>query len=254
MTRYLELTWAMSLRNIQYRFQQSVIGIGWTVLQPLGYAVALTVIYSILAGNSPVSGIPYVVFVYSAMAPWSFFSEALSRGALSLEREHQLIKQVRVPRILLPTASVLSSVANFAVSILVLLVIMAAYGVPFRTEMLWLPVVTLIQIVFTLGIVFVLSATDVFYRDVKHALPLLTFIWMSVVPIAYPLDKVPDWARQWYLIDPMAGIIESFRRVLVMGQNPDMGHLGIAVGGSVLLLVVGVVFFKHFEKDFADAI
>jgi lipopolysaccharide transport system permease protein len=251
--KYRGLLYALTLRELQVRYKQSVLGIAWAILQPLALMLMFTLIFSTLL-KVPSDGIPYPVFVYSALLPWTFFSGALSRAIPSLEENAALIRKIYFPRELFPISSVLAALVDFLIAAVFFLAMMFYFHIPFTLNMFFVIPILLIQIVFTLAIAFFASALNTYYRDVKHALPLLIMLWMYASPIIYSLSQVPERFQTYYLLNPMAGIMDSYRTVLVKELPPSPHYLGIAAGGSILLFILSYLYFKRIEMTFADVV
>ncbi|RKX42267.1 MAG: ABC transporter permease, partial [Thermotogae bacterium] len=251
--KYRELLFVLTQREIQIRYKQSVLGIAWAIIQPLALMLMFTLVFSALL-KIPSDGVPYPLFVYSALLPWTFFSNSLNRAIPSLETNAQLIKKIYFPRELFPMSAVFAALVDFAIGAVIFLGMMFYYDVPFTANLLFLVPVLLIQMVFTLGICFFASAINVYYRDVKYALPLLIQIWMYASPIIYPVSQVPERLQTFYFLNPMAGIIHSYRSVLVKGIAPTDYYLAIAAAGAVVLFLLCYFYFKRIEMEFADVV
>ena len=249
--RQREVLWALTLREIKVRYTQSVLGIGWAVLQPLAMMLVFTLIFAILL-KVPSEGVPYPVFSYSALTFWTFFSGSLSRAIPSLETNEALIKKVYFPREFFPISSVLSAMFDLVIAFVIFLFIMVYYHTPFTLNMLYVVPLVLIQTIFTIGVCLFASALNVYYRDVKYALPLIVTLWMYVTPIIYPMSSIPQRFWRFYLLNPLTGIIESYRDVLVKGSGPNLFYVEMAAMGAVLLFVTGYFYFKRIEMSFAD--
>jgi len=250
---YRELLYTLTAREIQIRYKQSVLGIAWAVLQPLTLMLMFTLIFSVLLEVDS-DDIPYPIFSYSALLPWTFFSNSLTRAIPSLEANAPLIKKIYFPREFFPLSSVGGAFMDFLIGAFILLGMIFYYDVSFTANMLYVVPILLIQIMFTLGVCFFASAINVYYRDVKHALPLLVQLWMYATPIIYPMSLVPDRLKTFYLLNPMVGIIDGYRNVILEGVSPDLFYSGIAAAGAIILLVLGYFYFKRIEMSFADVI
>lgn len=251
--RRRELLWVLTLREIQIRYTQSVLGIAWAVLQPLATMLMFTLIFSILL-KVPSEGVPYPVFSYSALTFWTFFAGSLGRAIPSLEGNEGLIKKIYFPREFFPMSSVLSAMFDLVIAFAILLVIMLYYHTPFTLNMLYVVPLVVIQTIFTIGVCLFASAFNVYYRDVKYALPLIVQLWMYATPIIYPMSSIPERFQKFYLLNPMTGIIESYRNVLVKGSTPQLSYVGVAAAGAIFLFVLGYFYFKRIEMSFADVI
>ncbi len=248
---YRELLYVLTVREIQVRYKQSVLGIAWAVLQPLALMLMFTLIFSVLL-KVPSDGLPYPVFAYSALLPWTFFSNSLNRAIPSLEANASLIKKIYFPREFFPISSMLAAFFDFLIASIVFLGLMLYYDVPFTANLLFVLPILVIQMLFTMGVCFFASALNAYYRDVKHALPLLVQLWMYATPIIYPMSLVPDRLKTFYLLNPTVGIMDGYRNVLAKGLPPDYFYLGVAAAGSIVLLLLGYLYFKRIEMTFAD--
>ena len=250
---YRELLFVLTLRGIQIRYKQSVLGIVWAVLQPLSLMLMFTLVFSSLL-KVPSEGVPYPIFSYSALLFWTFFSGSLTRAIPSLEENAALIKKIYFPREFFPVSSVLTAVFDLLIAAVIFLGMMFYYDVSFTPYMLYVIPLLLIQIMFTLGVCFIFSALNAYYRDVKYALPLVIQIWMYATPIIYPLSLVPERFKTYYMLNPMTAIIESYRNVLVKGTGPEGFYIGVAAVEAVFLFILGYLYFKRIEMTFADVI
>jgi len=248
-----ELLWTLALREIQVRYRQAILGVAWAILQP----VALMTVFTIFFGwflRVPSEGAPYPIFAYSALLPWLFFAASLSGGVSSLTSNAALVGKVAFPRAVLPLAAMLAAALDFLVGAAAFAVLLAVYGVGPTRQLLYLPLLFLIQVLFTAGLVLFLAALNVAYRDVRHVLPLLTQLWMFATPVIYPLSVVPEPYRFWAWLNPMGGLIDGYRRVVVHGTPPDPAALGLAACISLALLLGAFRYFTRAEGEFADII
>jgi len=250
---YRGLLWTLALREIRVRYKQAVLGAAWAVLQPVLLMVVFTLFFSKLL-HVPSDGIPYPLFVFSALLPWTFFANSLASAIPSLTNTAHLITKVYFPREVLPLASVLAAGFDFCIAGIVFLGMLLFYDVNLTVGLLWLLPLLVIQVGFTAGIVLLLAALNVSYRDVRHAVPLLVQLLMFATPVIYPVSVVPERFRFWYLLNPMGGLIEGYRRVVLHGVPPEFFGLGLAALVSLLLLVAGYSYFRRVEGEFADVI
>ena len=251
--QYRDLLWLWIVREIRVRYKQSFLGVAWAVLQPLVLTVVFTIVFSHLV-RIDTEGVPYPIFAYAALVPWTFFTASLSFGIPSLVNNMNLVTKIYFPREVLPLASIGAALLDFSVASLVFVGMMVMYRVWPGMYALWVLVLLAIQIVLTIGVTLVGSAVIVFFRDVRFVVPLLTQVWMYATPVIYPVDLVPEHLKLYYFLNPMAGIIDGYRRVLVLGKAPQMPALLLAAFVSLLLLLAGYVFFKRVEPFFADLI
>ena len=255
--RFRELLWALSIRSIKARYKQSVLGISWAIIQPFAMMVVFTVVFSKFA-KVDTGNIPYPVFSYAALLPWQLFQNCVTKGTGSVVENGGIVKKIYFPREVCPLSAVLSSLVDFGVAAVMLVILMVFYRTPLSVAVLWLPLMLVIEIIFSLGIAFVLSAVNVFYRDIGFGLGLVMQVWMYACPVAYPISKALEHLskpfQQLYMLNPMTPIIDNFRRVLVEQQQPDWSYLLPATVLSVLLMVIGYWYFKRAEGTFADVL
>jgi lipopolysaccharide transport system permease protein len=252
--RHRELLWLITQREIKVRYKQSLLGALWAVLQPFSLMIVFTVFFSWFARMQS-DGIPYPLFSYVALLPWMFFSTSLSFAIPSLVSNSHIITKIYFPREIVPLASVLAAFLDFVIASGIFLLMLFYYRVGLTWNVLYVIPLAAIQVAFTAGVCLLLSAFTVLYRDVRHMLPLLIQIWMFVTPILYPVSIVPAGWRTWYMaLNPMAVIIDGYRRAAVQGLPPPLRYLALAAVVSALLLWLGYKYFKHLEREFADMI
>jgi lipopolysaccharide transport system permease protein len=251
--RHRDLLWLWIAREIRVRYKQSLLGIAWAVLQPLVLTVVFTFVFSLLV-RIDTAGVPYPVFAYAAMVPWTFLATSLSFGVPSLVNNLNLVTKVYFPREVLPLASIGAALLDFVIALFIFAVMLAVYHIWPGIHALWLVPLLAVQITLIIGVTLLGSAAIVFFRDVRFVIPLLTQVWMYATPIIYPADLVPARLRPYYFLNPMAGIIDGYRRALVMGQAPQMPTFLLATLASIVILVLGYALFKRVEPLFADLI
>jgi lipopolysaccharide transport system permease protein len=251
--RYRELLWFLALRDIKLRYKQTALGVAWAVLQPLLTMAIFTIFFGILA-KLPSDGVPYALFVLAALLPWQLFAYALTQSSNSLVAERRLITKVYFPRLLVPLASVISGLADFAVAFLLVLGMMAWYGVPLTWNLLAVPVLVLFAVATALAIGLWLAALNVQYRDVKYTIPFLTQVWMFATPVAYPSSLVPEPYRPLYGLNPMAGVVEGFRWALLGQGDAPAALMAVSALTVAVMLVAGMYNFRRLERVFADVI
>jgi len=250
---YRELLYFLVWRDLKVRYRQTIIGIGWVVLQPLLTMLLFTAIFGRFA-KIPSDGFPYPIFAYSALLPWNLFSSSLARGSDSIVTNAQLISKIYFPRLLLPLSGILSPLVDFAISLVIFFMMMIWFGTFPTLGILALPLFLLLALLTALAVGLWLSALNVRYRDVCHTIPFLVQLWMFASPVAYPVSLVPENWRILYSLNPMAGVIEGFRWALLGKESPDFGVIIISSVMVTTLLISGAVFFKHTERTFADVI
>jgi len=251
--RYRELIFFLTWRDIKVRYKQAVLGISWAVLQPLLTTLIFTVIFGILL-KTPSQDLPYPLFSMSALLPWQLFSTALQRSSVSLVGNANLLTKIYFPRLAIPLSSVFAALVDFAVSFVVLLLVMAYYQYWPGWTILWLIPIVLLALLTALAVGLWLSALNVQYRDIQHMVPFLIQVWMYASPIVYPIETIPEgvW-RSLYGLNPMVGVIQGFRWALLGGTPPDITML-ISILVVVVLLISGLYYFRRMEKTFADVV
>ncbi len=251
--RYRELFYFLWLRDIKAKYKQTVLGVAWAVLQPLSLMLVFTVVFSLFA-RMPSDGVPYAVFSYCAILPWQFFSVVIGRGTGSLVSNQVLVQKVYFPRELVPMAVVASGVVDFAIGVILFIGLLWMYQVSWGLITLLVVPVFLIQCVFVVGLVLILAPMNVFYRDIGLVIPVLLQLFMFATPIIYPLSIVPERFRPIYLLNPLAGIIDGYRKVLLHNSMPDWQAFGIAAVSSCVVFVLGLLYFKRVEFKLADVL
>lgn len=250
---YHELLYFLVWRDIKVRYKQTVLGAAWAILQPFMTMVVFSLFFGKLA-KIPSEGVPYPIFSFAALVPWTFFATGLGQGANSLVGSQNLIKKVYFPRLVIPIASVLSGVVDFALAFLVLLGMMFFYGIYPTLNLLWLPLLLLLALVTSLGVSLWLSALNVQFRDVRYTVPFLTQFWLFATPIAYPSSLLPEPWRTIYGLNPMAGVVEGFRWALLGTDTRPGPMILVSTFAAVALLVSGAFYFRRMEKTFADVV
>ena len=240
-------------RDLKIRYKQTIIGIGWSVMQPLISMLIFTVIFGYFA-KIPSDGLPYPVFAYCALLPWNYFSGALNRCIVSVVADAHLISKVYFPRLILPIAGTISGLVDFAISFMLILGMMAWYGISPGWAALAIPAFLFFALVTALSIGLWLSALNVRYRDIGYTIPFLLQVWMFLSPIVYPVSMVPEKYRLLYSLNPMAGVIEGFRWALLNKASPDFSVVGVSVAVVLVLLLGGLVFFRNMESTFPDVV
>lgn len=248
-----ELLYFFAWRDIKARYAQTSLGIGWAVLQPLAAMMIFTVVFSYWA-SMPSDGLPYPVFAYAALLPWTLLAKSLERSGSSIVSESNLIKKVYFPRLIIPVAATLAGVIDFCIAFIVLVGLILWYGITPTWGVVAIPVLIGMTVVASLAVSLWLSALNAKYRDVAGTIPLLTQLWMYVSPVVYPVSMVPDQWRTLYSLNPMVGVIEGFRWALLGSPMPDSNLLVVSGAVVILSAVFGVVFFKRMESTFSDVI
>jgi lipopolysaccharide transport system permease protein len=251
--QYRELLFFLVWRDIKVRYKQTVLGAVWAIIQPFFLMVVFTLFFGRLA-KMPSDGIPYPIFSYAALVPWIYFSTSLSMSGSSLVSNTNLIQKVYFPRIALPASSVLTGVIDFAIASTMLIGMMFYYGVSPSWELLLWPVLILPLMMLALGVGMILGALNVRYRDVKYAIPFLVQLWLFVTPIIYPTSIVPEKLRFLLALNPLTGLIEAFRSALLPHRSIDWQLFSISMAVTIVLLVLGTLYFYRTERQFADVI
>jgi homopolymeric O-antigen transport system permease protein len=256
---YRELLYFLIWRDVKVRYKQTALGAAWAVLQPLATMVVFTVFFGHLAQVGS-DGLPYPLFSYAGLLPWTFFAQALSQSSDSLVGSSNLITKVYFPRLVIPVSSALAPAVDFGVALVVLVGMMAFYGVSPTIHILYFPLLLLLAFATALGVGMWLSALNVQYRDVRYVIPFLVQIWLFVTPVIYPGRRVTEYLAAhgfpaWiYGLNPMAGVVEGFRWSL-LGSGPGPGPLIVASAGvAALLLASGAFYFRRMERTFADVV
>lgn len=251
---YRELVFFMVWRDIKVRYKQTLLGAAWAIIQPVLTMLALYFLFDRVA-KLPTDNIPYPLFSYTALLPWGLFVAALNQGSRSLTSNHNMITKVYFPKLILPLASVLAGLVDFAVASVIMVAMMFYYKITPPSNLLWvLPLFLLLAIVTAFGVALWLSAINVKYRDVNYVLPFLTQFWFFATPVAYSASAISAKWQLVYSLNPMAGVVNGFRWALLgIGNGPDAG-LWVSVGISILILVSGLFYFRNMEKTFADTI
>ena len=250
---YADLLYTLSVHRIGVRYKQTSLGFAWALLQPVMMMVIFTAVFSVLA-RMPSEGMPYALFAFTALLPWSFFNTAVSGGTNSLVSHTHLITKVYFPREILPITYVIAALFDFAIGSIVLLGLMSWYHVPLSVHALSLIPIVILLAAWILAVSLVLAAVQVRFRDIGVALPVLLQVLMFASPIIYPLSAVPAAWRDWYLLNPLAGIVSSFRDVLLRQSAPDPYPLAVAAVITAVVLPAAYLFFKHAEATMADLI
>jgi len=251
--RFRELFYFLTWRDIKVRYKQTVLGATWAILQPVFTMVVFSLFFGKLA-KIPSDGIPYPIFSYAALVPWTFFSNGLSLSANSLVGNQNLITKIYFPRLAIPAATVLGGLVDFGLAFLVMVAMMLGYGVVLTWNVMWLPALVLLALVATLGGALWLSALNVRYRDVRFAVPFLVQFWLFITPIAYPSSLLDQPWRTLYAINPMAGVVEGFRWALLGADTAPGPMIAVSTVAALGLLISGAFAFRRMERTFADVV
>jgi lipopolysaccharide transport system permease protein len=251
--RYRDLLWLWIGREIQVRYKQSLLGIVWAILQPLALALVFTWVFSQVI-RVDTGDVPYIIFSYTTLVPWTFFTTSISFGVPSLVNNMSLVGKIYFPREVLPLASIGAALLDYFVGSLILAGMLLVYHIWPGIYMLWVVPLLALQIILTMGVALFGASIIVFFRDVRFVMPLVTQVWMYATPVVYPTDMVPERLQPYYFLNPMAGIIDGYRRVLIMGEPPRLAAMVPGMVISLLIFVAGYILFKRVEPLFADLI
>ena len=251
---YREVIFFLAWRTIKVRYKQTIFGAAWAIIQPLVTMAVFTVIFGRIA-KVPTDGIPYPIFVFAALLPWQFFASSISAGSDSLIGGGGILKQVYFPRLAMPLASTCACLVDFLIAFAVMFGLMIYFAYYPTLSMLVLPLLVILLIAASLGVSLVLSAMNVKFRDVKHATPFMLQVWMYCTPVVYPLRLIEDpLIASIYTLNPMVGIVEGFRWALLGVGEPPVQPLLISATVCLVMLVVGTLYFKKMERNFADVV
>jgi len=251
--QYRDLFYFLVWRDIKTRYAQSVLGVGWAIIQPLFNMLVFTIVFGNLAKISS-DGVPYAIFSYTALVPWAYFSGSLTSAAGSLVASKNLITKVYFPRLVVPIAPVLGKLVDFAIAMLILGGMMLWFRIPPTIWILALPLLILLMMLTAAGLGMWLTALSVQYRDINYAMGFIVQLLMYAAPVVYPASSVPEQFRMVYALNPMAGVIEGFRSAL-LGTNPmPWDFIGVGTVVAILLMISGILYFKHTERIFADVV
>lgn len=251
--KYRELLFFLAWRDIKVRYKQTLLGVAWAIIQPFFTMVVFSLFFGRLA-KIPSDGIPYPIFSYAALVPWTFFANGLNQASNSLVGSANLIKKVYFPRLAIPIATVLSGVVDFMLSFILLIGMMIYFGFFPTLNVFWLPLFLLLALTTSLGVSLWLSALNVEFRDVRYTIPFLTQFWLFSTPIAYPSSLLSEPWKTIYGINPMVGVVDGFRWALLGTNTPPGLAIVVSTLAALLLLVSGAFYFRRMEKNFSDVI
>lgn len=253
---YRELFYFLTWKDIKIRYKQTVLGAAWAVIQPLFAMLLFTLFFGRLA-HMPSDNIPYPLFAYAGLLPWTFFANAVANSGNSIVASPHLVTKVYFPRMIIPGAVVCAGLVDLSIAFSILAALLGFYHVPISVRLLMLPGLILLLSVLTLGMGMWLAAMNVKYRDIRHAIPFLIQFWMFATPIIYPASMLPERYRLLYALNPMTGIIEGFRTTLlgsISGVGYDWRSLGISACAAIIVLFYAAHEFRRMEQSFADLI
>jgi lipopolysaccharide transport system permease protein len=251
--RFRELLYFLIWRDVKVRYKQTLLGAAWAILQPLLTMIVFSIFFGKLA-RMPSDGVPYPLFAYVALVPWTFFANGLTLSSNSLVSNQTLLRKVYFPRLVIPVSAVASGLLDFAIAFVVLLGLAARYGVTPTANMLWLPVLVLLALVTALGVGLWFAALNVLYRDIQYVVPFLVQVWLYATPIVYPSSLVPERWRTLYALNPMVGVVEGFRWTLLGTGTAPGPMILVSAAAAVATLIGGLFFFRRMEKSFSDVV
>jgi lipopolysaccharide transport system permease protein len=251
--RYRELLYFFAWRDVKVRYRQAVMGAAWAVMQPLFTMIIFTLIFGKMA-HMPSNGIPYPIFSYCALVPWTYFATVVSQASSSISGNASLVTKIYFPRLLLPGGTALAGLLDFAIASVLLVGMMFYYHVKLSWLVLLSPLAVLLMVLITTGVSLFVAALTVRYRDIRHLLPFLIQLGMFGTPIIYPATMVPARFRTLMALNPCWGMVDSFRSCLLPNQPIDFKVIGTSAAVAVLLFAGGVYYFRKMEKSFADII
>jgi lipopolysaccharide transport system permease protein len=248
-----ELIFSLTYRQIYARYRQSVFGMAWAVLRPIATVIIFTVVFSYIA-KFPSENLPYPLFLFGALLPWTLLSSSIGAGVPSLTNQSNLVAKIYFPREILPISAIFASAVDFLIAGAIFIVLLLLYQVDITWNVLYLIPILIIEVLLLTGLVLLLAMVNVWFRDVSHAITLLIQFWMYLTPIIYPYSMVPERIQWLYNLNPMVGIVEGFRAAVLRGEAPDFELLSISLVISLVLFVLGYTLFKEREFQFADVI
>lgn len=251
--KYKELLYFLAWREIMIRYKQAAFGVAWAIMQPLFAMIIFTLFFGRFA-KVPSDGTPYPIFVYCALVPWTYFSTAVGQAANSLVGNYNLITKIYFPRVLLPAAIAVSGLLDFLIGSLIMIVLMAYYGISPSRYLLLGPVLVLAMVALTLSIGMFLAAFNVKYRDVKYAVPFVMQLWLFVTPVIYPTSIVPAKYQTILSLNPLWGLVDGFRAAVFPGHTVNYTTMGTSLAITVIVFVLSAVYFHNTERTFADII
>lgn len=250
---YRELLFMLTGREVSLRYRQTLLGVTWVILQPLLTTFVFTIIFGKLM-NAPSDNVTYEVFAFAGLLPWNVFAQSLQRGGISLTKDIRLITKIFFPRIILPMASSLSTLVDFAVSFVLLIILLLVYRLPLITNLLLIPFLLIINLLLSIGVGIIFASLNVYYRDFTYVLPFVIQIWMYASPLAYSAKIIPAGWSWVYDLNPLVGIINGFRWAIFGTSTFPAESLGYSFAAAVVIFVIALAIFHRLERSFADVI
>jgi lipopolysaccharide transport system permease protein len=251
--QYRELLYFLTWRDIKVRYKQTALGAAWAIIQPLSTMVVFSLFFGRLA-KIPSDGVPYPLFSFAGLVPWTFFANGLTQSANSVVLSQNLITKIYFPRLAVPIATVLSGAVDFVLAFVILLALMMFYGTPLTPHALWVIPLSLLALVTSVGVGFWLAALNVQYRDVRYAVPFLVQLWLFATPIVYPSSLLAEPWRTVYALNPMVGVVEGFRWALLGTATAPGAMLFVSSVAALVVAVGGALYFRRMEQTFADIV
>ncbi len=251
--RYRDLLFSLTARDIKVRYRQTLLGVAWAVMQPLAFMFIFTLVFQKF-GKVSSDGTPYPLFSYTGLVPWTFFSTSLGLAVNSIAGNMSLVKKVYFPKEVFPIGVVLACFVDFLIASSLVGGLLMFYRFPVNVQIIWIPWLIGLEIVFLIGISLLVSSLNVFFRDVKYIVPLAVQLLMFTTPVIYPTSMVPEPLRRYFLLNPMAVVVDGVRRVVLHGQPPELGPLVLSTALVGLFVGLAYGYFKRVEVRFADLI
>lgn len=254
--KWRELLWQMTAREIKSRYKQSILGYFWVILTPLAQMLVMSFAFSIIlrVSTNSTGNIPYSIFLFVALLPWTLFANSLSSATGSLVANSSLITKIYFPRTIMVISTITAKIIDFFFALSILIIYMVVYQIPITTNILWVIPIFLIQQIFTLGLALFFAAANLLYRDIQYLLSMILLLWMYVTPVIYPADMVPEKYKIIFQVNPMAVIINAYRQTILGGGPPKYSSLLVGLLVSFITFLIGFKYFKSREKIFADNI
>lgn len=252
-SHYVELTRELTLREIKARYKQSVLGYAWVILNPFFQMLVMSFVFSKIL-RFPTIGVPYAIFLYAGLLPWNLFAASLTSSTNALVSNASLLTKIYFPREIFIISTTIAKIVDFFLASSVFIIFMLAYQQPITWNVLWFIPIFLIQQIFTYGLSLILSSINLFYRDIQYVLSLIVMIWMYLTPVIYPTEIFPPQYKWIFQLNPMAVIINAYRQTILGGGMPNIVSLGIALGVSLIIVLIGVSIFRKLEGVFADVV
>ncbi len=250
---YRELIYFLTWRDLKVRYKQTVLGAGWAILQPVLSMIVFSIFFGSLL-NVPSEGVPYPIFSYAALLPWGVFAKALNDTGRSLVSNRAMLTKIYFPRMVIPLASVFSSLADFLIAFIVMLGLMLYYRIAPTSNIWTLPLFLLLAVITALGVGLWLSAMNVLYRDIGYMIPYITQLWFYLTPIVYSSSEVPEEWRIFYALNPMVGVVEGFRWALLGTADAPDAIIAVSATISLVIFISGMFYFRRMERTFADMV